>query len=255
MGKFMALTTHYLPPILLEGCDKGREPNDIFKWFFQKPFCWECRHPASPSCNIPVLGYFLLKGRYPACQHPMELKVPILEIGIALLFGISALFYPIDFRLLFILTTSCLLICCFVTDFEYGILPDQLTLTLVWVGLIGSLYPVFLSPQEAILGAVGGYGIFWGFNALYRMLRKYDGMFPGDFKLNAGIGACIGFKMLIPVLIISMAALIAITVVKVVFFSKSTNTGHLYSDILYKEVPYACYTSVVAIMAMYLLLH
>lgn len=254
VGKFMAMTVHFLPQILLEGCDKGREPNDIFTWYFRKPFCWHCQHPLAWSEHIPIIGYLLQQGRCSHCQKPLELKIIVLEIGIALLFGISTLFFPIDFSLLFVLCASCLLICCFITDYEYGILPDQITLTLVWLGLIASLRPVFISSQEAIIGAVCGYGIFWLLNLIYRYFRKFEGMFPGDFKLNAGIGACVGIKLLLPILLISFVLMLVVTLIKVFYTQKVTDTGHLVTSYLYKEIAYACFTTIVAFIALFLLL-
>jgi len=221
IGKLMAITVNYLPQILLEGCDKGREPTDIFRWFFQKPFCLHC-------------------------QYSTGRRALLLEMGVALLFGITALFFPIDFPLVFVWAASCLLICCCITDFEHGILPDQLTLALVWVGLLGSLYPVFVTPQEAIIGATGGYAFFWVFNAIYHYVRHLDGMYPGDFKLNAGIGACIGFQLLVPVFIVSLLLLIATAALKILCIKKES-----YVTFLQTEIAYACFISVTALFVIY----
>lgn len=249
VGKFLAMTTHFLPPILLEGCDKGREPADIIKWFFQKPFCWHCRQALTWKEYVPLVGFWLSKGKCPHCQEPLGLKIPILEWGVALLFGLSSFFVPLGPEIIFVWVASCFLICCFITDYEYQILPDQLTMSLVWVGLIGSLYPVFIGPQEAIMGAIIGYTIFWGFNYLYSRVRGFDGIYPGDFKLNAGIGACVGYKLLIPILIVSMASLLVITFLQTLYTQR-----RITADYFYKEIAYACFTSVVAAAALYLLL-
>ena len=254
VGRFMAMTVHFLPQILLEGCDKGRIPRDIFTWFFKEPFCWHCQKPIVWSHRIPLVGTILQKGKCRHCGQPIGLRVPLLEWGIGLLFGISALFFPIDFSLIFVLAASCILICCFITDFEYGILPDQLTYPLIWLGLIGSMSPVFINTHQAIIGAIVGYGIFWLINFIYRYLRKSDGMFPGDFKLNAGIGACVGIKVLVPVIAISLVLLIVGTFIKVLYGQKVTDTGHLVNQYLHKEVAYACYISIVAIVSLFLLL-
>ncbi len=215
-GKLMAMTVHYLPEILLEDCDKGREPIDIIKWFFQK-------------------------------NHPLNFSVFPYKLGIALLFGLSTLFFEVDVTLVFVLIVSCMLICCFVTDYQHGIIPDQFTLTLVWVGLIGSLNPIFVTPPQAIMGAVGGYAVFWAFNVIYYYFRKQDGMYPGDFKLNAGIGACVGFKFLIPILVISMVLVVVITLIQLLWSRKLVG-----SNFLSKEVPYACFVSVVMFGFIYL---
>lgn len=249
IGKFLALTVHYLPPILLEGCDKGREPADIIKWFFQRPFCWKCKHSLAWKEYVPLVRYWISRAECPHCHHPIDRKVPLLEWGIALLFGISAYLVPIGPELLFVWIASCLLICCFITDYEYQILPDQLTISLVWVGLIGSLNPIFIPPDEAILGAVFGYAIFWSFNSIYRSFRGFEGIYPGDFKLNAGIGACVGCKLLVGILIVAMVSLVVFTFFQTLYVQKK-----ITADYFYKEIAYACFASTVAIGALFCLL-
>ena len=245
VGKFMGMIIFYLPQILLEGCEKGREPRDIFKWILEKPFCKSCKHPLSWMEAAPIAGYFFVNGKCLHCGFSLK-RYFLLELEMGLLFGLM-LSFPITPTMLFILLVTCLLICCFFTDFDYSILPDQLTLTLVWVGLIGSLFPIFLSPQEAIAGAVAGYGIFWMINEIYRYFRGREGMFPGDFKLNAGVGACIGIQLLFPVLAIALLLLIGFSLIKLIYFKKLSTL-----DFLKKEVAYGCYLSLVAIGTFYL---
>lgn len=149
VGKFMAMTVYYLPMILFEGCDKGREPRDIFKWFFLKSDCGHCGLPLTWLENFPIIGSIVSKGHCPHCKHPFGKQRLFLESSTALMFGLSALFFPLTPPLLFVLFVSCLLICCFITDFEHGILPDQFTISLIWVGLIGSLTQ-FSSPRKRL---------------------------------------------------------------------------------------------------------
>lgn len=177
---------------------------------------------------------------------PSKTKLIAGEIGIAVLFGIYAWLIPISISLLFVLSVSCLLICCFITDYEHGILPDQFTYSLLWIGLIASLFPLFATPEESIIGAVAGYGVFWLTNFIYRYFRGFDGMYPGDFKLNAAIGACIGFKWLLPVMIFSMILLIFVTVIYTLYCGKSQN-----ESLLYREIPYGCYASLVTLALLF----
>lgn len=249
IGRLMGMVVYYLPLILLEGCDKGREPRDIFKWFFQKPFCWSCKHSLSTVDGLPILGYFSSKGECYHCQFSFK-RMFILELSIALLFGVMTLFSSFSLLLFFVLLVTCLLVCCFITDFDYTILPDQLTLTLVWVGLIGSLFPMFLSPKEAIIGAVGGYAIFWLLNEIYRYFRHRDGMYPGDFKLNAGVGACIGIDLLLPVLAIALVLLVVVSLAQVMIANKDSKESFLH-----KQVSYGCYLSIVSIATLFLLFY
>lgn len=184
------------------------------------------------------------------CNPPSKIKMVAGEVGIALLFGTLVWLFPINIFLLFVLSASCLLICCFITDYEHGILPDQFTYSLLWIGLIASLFPLFATPQEAIIGAVAGYGVFWIINFIYRYFRGFDGMYPGDFKLNAAIGACLGFKWLFPMMILSMTLLIFVTVIYTLCIRKSQKTS-----LLHQEIPYGCYASVVALALLFILFY
>jgi leader peptidase (prepilin peptidase) / N-methyltransferase len=246
IGKFMAFTSKYLPKILL---DEIGEPDDVWKWFFQKPHCRSCRHPRTLPESLPILGYVIQKGKCRYCRKPIGSKGVFLEIAMALIFGLSVLFFPLTLHMIFVFFMTTFLILCFITDFEHGILPDQFTQPMVWAGLIVSLIPLFIPPAEAIIGAAGGYGIFWIFNVAFRSYRGVDGMYPGDFKLNAAIGAGLGFKWVLVILVISFFLLILVTATQF-FFGKKQND----KSFLRQEAPWGCYSSLVAIVILYILL-
>ena len=249
IGKFLALEVRDLPLILLEGCQEGREPRDILKRFFQFPECQNCHYPMKGLANIPIIGYLLLRGKCPNCLHPLYFQTFLLELGIALLFGITTFLFSLTLAVVFVLLTSCLLISCFITDYEHGILPDQFTLSLLWVGLIASLFPIFISSEEAILGAVVGYGILWLNNEIYRYFRHQDGIFPGDFKLNAAIGACVGVKYFLITLAFSMLFLVIGSLIQFLYAHRTLHVGYLR-----KEIAYGCYASIVTVIVLYFLL-
>lgn len=253
IGKLMALAVHFLPQILLEepkdaeSEKKTREPREIFSRFFQDPQCWYCEQPISWWQNAPIIGYFLTKGQCPSCNKALGKQRILLETGMAILFAITAAASHSEAQFFFIAAISSLLICCFITDLEHGILPDQFTLSLLWVGLIGSTFNLFISPTEAIIGAVSGYGIFWLMNELYRWYRHQDGMFPGDFKLNAALGACLGIFQLIPLLAIALVLVMLTTIIK--YF---TQNKPALSTFVKQEISYGCYLAVVALITIYL---
>jgi len=248
IGRFLAFTIHYLPKILLDDY-KDKEPSNLLRMYFQKPFCWNCQKTISSLESLPIIGYFIQKGVCKQCQQPLGKRLLFLEITIALLFGVTLAFFPLSVPTLFVLFASCLLIAAFFTDFEHMILPDQFTLTLIWLGLIASLSPFFVSCNQAILGAVIGYGFFWFFNVLYSHFRGFDGMYPGDFKLNAGIGACVGVYWMIIIILVSLLSLIVVTVINHLLRTQKNDTS-----LLYHEAPYGCYSSIVTIGVLYLLL-
>lgn len=178
-------------------------------------------------------------------EEEVRVKWP-LEIIIALFFGLTIYFFPLNIFLFFHLAICCFLMGCFITDYEYGILPDEFTLSLMWVGLVGSLFPLLPDPKEAILGAVVGYVFFWIFNLIYRYFRGVDGMYPGDFKLNAGIGACVGLKILFPILFASLVLSLIVTGVRFLL-RKGSKTSFLN-----QEIPYGCYASLVTMIALFI---
>jgi leader peptidase (prepilin peptidase)/N-methyltransferase len=146
--------------------------------------------------NVPVLSYLFLKGRCAKCSVHISFKYPIVE----LLAGISAAYCawrfgptPAGFGATLFLWFALAL--AFI-DQETGFLPDQLTLPLVWLGLLVNLFGAFAPLRDAVLGAVAGYLVLWTVNAAFRALRGVDGMGYGDFKLNAAIGAFLGWQAL-----------------------------------------------------------
>lgn len=218
VGRFIAFATLELPKILMDENDE-REPRDL------------------------ITQFFLSK----KSKQPHGKRFLILECITALLFGVTLAFFPLTVSTVFVLATSSLLIAAFITDYEHGILPDQITLTLLWLGLIGSLFPVFVTTKQAILGAVLGYGIFWGVNEIYKFFRGFDGMFPGDFKLNAAIGAIVGIRWLIPIILISFVLLVLISTVSYILRQRKIDV-----KLLHQESPYGCYSSITTIAVFYL---
>lgn len=251
LGRKAVFFTQELPKILLDD-QATTEPRDLFIGFFSPNRCINCSKVLAFVYDLPIIGFLLTKGKCPYCQNSFnsyasEVRRFWFELGIGLLFGLTVLVFSFNSSVLLVLIASYLLICCFMTDYEYGILPDQFTLSLLWIGLIGSLFPIFVTPQEAIIGAVCGYGLFWLINVFYRSLRQTDGMFPGDFKLNAGLGACMGIQWLLPVLIVSLLLIIVIAIGRFLWDKRMPDANDLH-----KEIAYSCYVSIVAIIALYL---
>lgn len=179
-------------------------------------------------------------------QQLSYIKPFIVESMLALLFGFLGFWIPFGPPLFFIPAVSFLLVGCFLTDLRAGLLLDQCTLGLVWIGLLASLFPLLATSEEAIMGAVLGYGVFWIFNVIYKYFRGFEGMYPGDFKLNAGIGACFGWKLLLPILLTSLLLLLLCTAIWFLC-SKRKKWVNYY----YQEIPYGCFASLVTLLALY----
>ncbi len=158
--------------------------------------CTHCQHPLSWFENIPVFSWLLLKGRCRYCHTKISIRYPLIEIFTAFIFVYLAYIIPLGLPLLAILIFSCVLILLSVIDLEHYLLPDQLTLSLLWTGLFVNIPSTFAPLPDAVLGAITGYlslwSLFWGF----KWLTGKEGLGYGDFKLFAALGAWLGWSVL-----------------------------------------------------------
>lgn len=168
--------------------------------------CIHCGGKIPPWFNLPLIGYLLLRGRCHACQHPISVRYPLLE-GLGVFMGLSAMmsFGPGPQTLCSMILGTGLLILSFI-DIDHRILPDRLTLLLLWVGLLLSVFDLFTDSHSSILGAALGYGLLWAIHALFRLMAKKEGMGRGDFKLLAALGAWMGVSHLPLIILASSVA-------------------------------------------------
>lgn len=165
--------------------------------------CPHCGHALSAWENIPLLSFLLLRGRCRACQAPISRQYPAVELITGLLFAACAWRFGISLELGFALAFTAALVALSGIDLRTTLLPDQIVLPLLWLGLLASLVTLFVDPVSAILGAAAGYLSLWSVTALFKLLTGKDGMGAGDFKLLAALGAWCGFKAVLPVILIS----------------------------------------------------
>ncbi len=177
--------------------------------------CPQCRHPIGAMENIPVLSYLLQGGKCRHCQAGIPLRYPAIEFVTALLSALIA--WQFGFSLL---SLAALLFCwCLIVlsmiDFDHQLLPDDITLPLLWIGLLLNYFGFFTSLESALLGAVFGYGILWSIYWLFRLLTGKEGMGYGDFKLLAALGAWLGWEALPAIILISslLGAVVGISLI------------------------------------------
>jgi len=165
--------------------------------------CPQCGHRINPLQNIPVLSYLFLRGKCAHCGARISLRYPIIE----LLAGVGAFYcaYRFGFGPKMIAATLFFwsVLALAMIDQETGFLPDDVTLPLLWLGLLFNLTGAFVPIHEAILGAAAGYMVLWTVNAIFRAIRGIEGMGYGDFKMTAAVGAFLGWKELLMVILIS----------------------------------------------------
>ena len=165
--------------------------------------CPACKTPIKPWHNLPVLGWLLLRGRCAACQSPISVQYPIVEAVTGLLGMVCVWRFGYSPELLGALVLSWALVALTVTDLKTMFLPDDLTLPLLWLGLIASLGGVFVNPISAIVGAAAGYGVLWSVFHLFKLVTGKEGMGHGDFKLMGALGAWLGWQALPQIIILS----------------------------------------------------
>ncbi|MDH5393750.1 MAG: A24 family peptidase [Gammaproteobacteria bacterium] len=167
--------------------------------------CPHCQHKIRIWQNIPVISYLLLKGRCSQCQSPISIQYPLVELLTAALSLVIALRFGVSLQTVFGLILTWSLIAMSVIDLHKLILPDDITLPVLWLGLIISLLAVFTDPVSSIIGAVAGYLVLWSVYQLFKLLTGKEGMGYGDFKLLALFGAWFGWEQLPLVIILSSA--------------------------------------------------
>ncbi|MDB5971934.1 MAG: Type 4 prepilin-like protein leader peptide-processing enzyme [Hydrocarboniphaga sp.] len=178
--------------------------------------CPHCRTPIKPWHNLPVAGWLMLRGKCAACAAPISVQYPIVEALTGLMSAVCALHFGATPQLLGALVLTWSLIALTVTDLRTMYLPDDLTLPLLWLALVLSLWGVFATPSEAIIGAALGYGLLWGTFHLFKFATGKEGMGYGDFKLLAALGAWLGWQALPQIVLLSAMVGAAVGIVLIV---------------------------------------
>ena len=183
------------------------EPVDTtINLFFPRSFCPDCKTLIPSWHNIPLLSYVILRGRCSQCKHPIPFRYPFIE---ALCLGLSLLAawkFGFNIELLFALLFIWLLIPLAAIDYQHHLLPDSLTLSLLWVGLIANTQSLFTTLPNAVWSAAGAYVAIWLFINLFYLFTGKVGMANGDFKLFAAFGAWFGWTQLPLILFVSSLA-------------------------------------------------
>ncbi len=200
----------------LELTDAEKQPFNLLK---PDSRCQHCGTPIKPWQNIPVISYILLRGQCSSCQTPISIRYPAIELLTAVMFAVVAIVYGWSWLTLTGLVLTAFLIALTFIDADTQYLPDQLTLPLVWLGLLANYAGGLVSLQQAVLGAVCGYMSLWLLNFAHKLWRGFDGMGAGDFKLLAALGAWLGAAVL-PV-IVFVAALVGVVAAVVLKAAKS----------------------------------
>ncbi len=186
--------------------------------------CPACDAPITAWQNIPLVSYALLKGRCASCGTAIPARYPLIELICGALSAILAWRFGFSTECLAALVLCWSLLALAVIDLDHQLLPDSITLPLLWAGLVFSLFsaPVadidlFPDPRSSIIGAVAGYLSLWSIYHLFRLITGKEGMGYGDFKLFGALGAWLGWQML-PLIILMSAAVGAVVGIAMILF-------------------------------------
>lgn len=238
IGSFLNVVIYRIPKIMqsqwqsecrllladeLNSSDSNEE-NKTFNLITPSSSCPKCNAKIKPWHNIPVLGWIILGGKCATCKAPISKRYPAIEaLTAAISLVVAWQLGATSLALLFIITTWALVALTFI-DIDHMLLPDQITLPLLWLALIASVFGITIPPGEAIIGAAIGYLSLWSVYWLFKLVTGKEGMGYGDFKLLAVFGALLGWQSLPLIILLSsvVGAVIGITLLSIQGKDKAT---------------------------------
>jgi leader peptidase (prepilin peptidase)/N-methyltransferase len=169
----------------------------------ERSHCPHCGHQLSWFENIPLLSWLALRGRCRSCKAPISPQYPLVELVTALLCLVSVWQFGFGWQGFGACVLACFLVALSGIDLRTQLLPDSLTLPLMWLGLVASLDNLYMPAKPALLGAIAGYVSLWSVWWVFKQVTGKEGMGHGDFKLLAALGAWVGLAGVLPIILLS----------------------------------------------------
>jgi leader peptidase (prepilin peptidase)/N-methyltransferase len=225
IGSFLNVVIYRLPIMMerewisqcaeLNGSQENISDKSTFNLSTPRSRCPHCGHAITSLENIPVLSFLMLRGKCSDCGAKISARYPIIESVTALLSIILAWHFGFSWAALAGLFFTWALIALTMIDFDHQLLPDNITLPFLWLGLGLSLWNIYIDSHAAIIGAIAGYLSLWTVYWVFKLITGKEGMGFGDFKLLAMLGAWMGWKMLPVIILLSSAvgAIVGITLI------------------------------------------
>jgi len=231
VGSFLNVVIHRLPKMLERGWQsqcaelRGESPaaEPAYNLVIPRSACPACGQRITALQNIPVISWLLLRGKCAACKAPISLRYPVIEILAGLLAAYAIWQFGATPRGIAACVLLWTLLALTMIDVDTQLLPDDLTLPLLWAGLIVNLWGLFAPIQDAVIGAVGGYLSLWTVYWLFKLIRGKEGMGHGDFKLLAAMGAWLGWQVLPVIVLLSSVVGAVIGIALIVFKGRDNN--------------------------------
>lgn len=249
VGSFLNVVIHRLPKMMERGwlaeCAelRGEPPQPTEKLTLASPRsrCPHCGHAISAAENIPIFSYLFLKGRCRACQARISPRYPVVEALSGLLSGYAVWRFGANWAGLGALFFVWCMIALTFIDFDTQLLPDSITLPLLWAGLLFNLGGTYIEIRSAVIGAAAGYLSLWAVYWSFKLATGKEGMGYGDFKLLAAIGAWLGWQML-PLTILVSSMVGAVVGIALIVFAR--HGRHI-------PIPFGPYLAAAAIIALF----
>lgn len=232
VGSFLNVVIHRLPRMMeiewrsqcaeLTG-GEANEPAPPLSLARPRSRCPECGHQITALENIPVVSYLMLRGRCSACSVRISPRYPLVEAFTGVVSAFAVWHFGPTLAALAALCLIWSLIALTFIDFDTQLLPDSITLPLLWLGLFFNLVGGFASLQSAVIGAMAGYLVLWSIYWAFKLVTGKEGMGYGDFKLLAALGAWMGWQMLPAIVLLSSLVGAVVGIALIVFARHGRN--------------------------------
>jgi leader peptidase (prepilin peptidase) / N-methyltransferase len=245
IGSFLNVVIYRLPVMMQRAWDDelllhqnagnpDYEPpsRERFNLIVPRSRCRQCGHAITALENVPIVSWLALGGRCSACKTPIGARYPMVEFATGALFALCAWRFGATPQLVFALIFVASLVILTGIDLDTQLLPDQITLPLLWLGLLVNLVGTFARLPDAVIGAATGYLILWAVYWLFKLFTGREGMGYGDFKLLAAIGAWFGWQALPKVLLASSLIGAVIGIAMILFRGKDRRTAIAFGPYL-----------------------
>ncbi|AMP01780.1 type IV leader peptidase family protein [Collimonas arenae] len=248
VGSFLNVVIHRLPIMMQRESDnyvahESGQPlphTDRYNLLVPRSACPQCKHQIGALENVPVFSYLALRGKCRACKTPISARYPIVETLTGALSALLIWHFGSGWSGLASLVFLYLLIAMTFIDADTQLLPDDLTLPLLWIGLLLNLSGLFVPLNEAVIGAAAGYLALWSIYWIFKLLTGKEGMGYGDFKLLAALGAWMGWKMLPIIILFSSLVGAAVGLALIIFFRHGRD----------KPIPFGPYLAAAGLLAL-----
>ena len=249
VGSFLNVVIHRLPRMLerqwrlecaeIAGTEAPAE--ERYDLVLPPSRCPGCGHAITARENIPLVSYFLLRGRCSSCKTRISPRYPFVEALAGLLSGYVAWRFGLSAATLGALLFCWAMVALAFIDLDTFYLPDNITLLLLWTGLVFNVFGVFTDLGSAVIGAAAGYLALWSVFWLYKLATGKEGMGYGDFKLLAAIGAWLGWKALPLVILLSSFVGAVIGIALIVFARRERHM----------PIPFGPYLAIAGVIALF----